>query len=151
MAETWILPKPDPLACYCCGLLYGGLGWMDAVVPDDVWLEISPTGDGGGILCITCMARRCDARGIQSGIYIGSGPFADTQTSGACSGPYHPRVALRSLELLICEVTGWPRIWQATAGDWWAERISDRAGFITVRPLAEILGSTAAGSAGTET
>lgn len=72
----WIKPKPDPLACYDCGLRYGGPGWMDAVVANDMWAKISPTGDEGGILCISCMARRCEALGLESvPCKITSGPL----------------------------------------------------------------------------
>lgn len=51
----WLKPKPDPLGCYDCLLRYGEPGWADFVVPDDVWLRISPTGNDAGILCATCM------------------------------------------------------------------------------------------------
>ena len=44
--------------CYDCGLNYEDPGWIEAVIPDKVWNEISPTGDQGGILCITCISRR---------------------------------------------------------------------------------------------
>lgn len=54
-----------PLGCYDCGLVYGGEGWMDALVSDEVWHKISPTHDEGGILCITCIARRCERLGLQ--------------------------------------------------------------------------------------
>jgi hypothetical protein len=65
------------LGCYDCGLAYGEPGWMDTHVPDDVWLKISPVGHEGGILCISCMARRCEALGIETRAQIGSGPFFD--------------------------------------------------------------------------
>ena len=45
-------------ACYDCGLAYGGPEWIEAIIPDEVWKRISPTGNLGGILCITCMIRR---------------------------------------------------------------------------------------------
>jgi len=45
------------LGCAECGLEYSSPGWIDAVIPDKFWLEISPTGHGGGILCINCMSR----------------------------------------------------------------------------------------------
>ena len=46
------------MECYDCGLEYGGESWIEAIVPDDVWLEISPTGSFGGILCISCIVKR---------------------------------------------------------------------------------------------
>lgn len=49
---------------------------MDVHVDDQLWARISPTGDSGGILCITCMARRCEALGLTSvQMLITSGPF----------------------------------------------------------------------------
>lgn len=69
-------PKPEPLACYECLLVYGGPGWADFVVPDDVWAQISPTGDEGGILCATCMFRRMETLGIECDGRFTSGPCA---------------------------------------------------------------------------
>ena len=51
--------------CYDCGLEYGDPGWIEAVIPDQVWNEISPTGDQGGILCITCISRRLAKKGYR--------------------------------------------------------------------------------------
>lgn len=55
----------NPLRCYDCGLEYGSDGWMDALIPNDVWEAINPTyHEGAGILCITCINRRCKIAGI---------------------------------------------------------------------------------------
>ena len=51
--------------CYDCGLNYQDSGWIEAIIPDKVWNDISPTGDEGGILCITCIARRLVSRGYR--------------------------------------------------------------------------------------
>ena len=62
--------------CADCGLDYGGRGWIDAVIPKETWIEISPTGNEGGLLCITCMAGRLEDRGLENvTVIIGSGPF----------------------------------------------------------------------------
>lgn len=53
--------------CHDCGLEYGGKSWIEAVIPDQVWEEISPTQDMGGILCISCMAKRLRAFGCKPG------------------------------------------------------------------------------------
>ena len=67
--------RRDPwLACTDCGLPYSDDGWMDAVVPDEVWLRIY--GSEGGVLCISCMARRCVRLDIEVPVKITSGPFA---------------------------------------------------------------------------
>jgi len=51
--------------CYDCGLDYEGNGWIEAVIPDKVWNDISPSGDQGGLLCITCIARRLVEKGYK--------------------------------------------------------------------------------------
>ena len=43
--------------CYDCGLNYGDPGWIEAIIPDKIWYDITPTSDQGGILCITCITR----------------------------------------------------------------------------------------------
>lgn len=52
--------KNKRAACYDCGMPYGEKGWIEAVIPDHVWREISPTHNDGGILCISCIARRLE-------------------------------------------------------------------------------------------
>ena len=56
-----------PVACYDCGLAYGDIGWIEAVVPDRIWDRIRPEGTskGCGILCITCIARRLKRLGFE--------------------------------------------------------------------------------------
>ena len=40
-------------------------GWIEAVVPNEVWSMISPSEhEGGGILCILCMAKRLAKLGL---------------------------------------------------------------------------------------
>lgn len=53
--------------CFDCGLPYGEPGWIEAIIPDEVWWRIAPDPDNkrGGILCITCIARRCEAAGFE--------------------------------------------------------------------------------------
>ena len=53
------------LQCYDCGLEYGGDAWIEAIIPDEIWNEISPTGGEGGILCISCMAKRIKQKGYK--------------------------------------------------------------------------------------
>lgn len=68
-------PVP-PLKCGGCGLLYSSPGWCDVVIPDDDWLAISPTGTGGGVLCLTCMASRLVLLGrTDVPMAVTSGPF----------------------------------------------------------------------------
>ena len=51
--------------CYDCGLSYTDPGWIEAIIPDKVWNQISPTGDQAGLLCITCISRRLRAKGYK--------------------------------------------------------------------------------------
>ena len=45
------------VACYDCGAPYESLG-LDVVLPLEQWFLISPTGNDGGILCGSCIAKR---------------------------------------------------------------------------------------------
>jgi len=53
--------------CYDCGLEYGGDSWIEAVIPDRVWNDIRPDGcgEGCGILCISCIAKRLVEKGFK--------------------------------------------------------------------------------------
>ena len=52
-------------------------GWVEAVVPHDVWANhLSPRGNSGGILCITCMAARAAEAGLRNvPCLLAAGPF----------------------------------------------------------------------------
>lgn len=64
------------LTCRGCGFRYGEDGWIEAVIPDDIWVRISPTGDEGGILCIVCMGAALDAIGLSDvPVKLTAGPF----------------------------------------------------------------------------
>ncbi len=41
--------------CAGCGTGYTTADWIEAIVPAAFWLEISPTGNDGGLLCFRCM------------------------------------------------------------------------------------------------
>lgn len=65
-----------PLTCADCPLPYGDSGWCDAVLPNDVWAKIAPNPPDGGVLCISCMARRLVALGLENvPLLVTSGPF----------------------------------------------------------------------------
>jgi hypothetical protein len=84
-AADWIIPRPDgPLSCYQCRLPYEGDHWVEAVVPHHVWERISPTGDSGGILCVSCMALRLTELGLRPTLtLITAGPLACVPTEEA--------------------------------------------------------------------
>jgi hypothetical protein len=73
--------NPLAVGCYDCGKRYGGPDWIEAVVPHDIWAQISPTRDEGGLLCINCMARRCVNAGLQDvPVQLTAGPFKAVST-----------------------------------------------------------------------
>ena len=55
------------MSCYDCNMEYGGDNWIEAVIPDKIWNKIKPDGcgDGCGILCISCIARRLKLGGFR--------------------------------------------------------------------------------------
>ena len=76
MAET-IDTLDYKVGCHDCSIPYGDeYGFSDLIVPDDVWLKISPYGNEGGLLCPTCMCRRAQAIGLQTVSRFTSGPFS---------------------------------------------------------------------------
>lgn len=42
--------------------------WPDYSVDNDLWLELGPTKNAGGLLCLNCLAARFQAK------YLGDGP-----------------------------------------------------------------------------
>jgi hypothetical protein len=64
--------------CFDCGRRYGDeYGFPDLVVPNDVWLLISPTSTEGGLLCPSCICRRLHLAGIQTTGEFRSGPLCN--------------------------------------------------------------------------
>ena len=67
----------DPMVCFDCGRRYGvEHGFPDLVIPHDVWMIISPSGDEGGLLCSSCICRRLHEAGITTEGRFTSGPLA---------------------------------------------------------------------------
>jgi hypothetical protein len=86
------------LTCHDCGRLYGDEhGFPDLVVPHDVWRQISPTGDEGGLLCPSCICARAHNAGIETIAEFRSGPFA-TMNDGPVTLANRARSALTSPE-----------------------------------------------------
>ncbi len=62
--------------CADCKLPYGDPGFADLVVDHDVWKKISPSGDGNGLLCPTCICRAAARAGVEDQTArFRSGPF----------------------------------------------------------------------------
>jgi hypothetical protein len=63
-------------ACYDCGRRYGDkYGFSDLIIPDSVWLKISPTGNDGGLLCPSCICKRLVELGLTCSGTFASGPL----------------------------------------------------------------------------
>lgn len=92
--------------CYDCKLPYDNEGFADLVVPHDVWLKISPTGHGGGLLCPTCLVRRAEKAGL-TGITAKfmSGPFAPIAVASG-DGLVDRLTEISERLDLGCDVTG---------------------------------------------
>jgi hypothetical protein len=81
-------------ACLDCGLEYGSAGWLDVLVSDSVWEIINPTFNrGAGLLCVTCIARRCAEAGLDNVPMVVTGGVL---TNGALSSIRPLTVTLRS-------------------------------------------------------
>lgn len=65
----------DLAGCYDCGRPYGDDGFHDMVIPSRIWRQISPTGNGGGLLCACCMCARLTKAGIRCEGAFMSGPI----------------------------------------------------------------------------
>lgn len=74
-------------ACHDCGRPYGAPGWVEAVVPHEIWNNyLSPQGDEGGLLCIGCMADRAASLGLTDiPLKITAGPFTTSCRSSPIS------------------------------------------------------------------
>jgi len=77
-SEISITREKSGLYCYGCGRPYGDeYGFPDLVVPNEIWGQISPTHDEGGLLCPSCICKRAyDAGIINATAIFRSGPFA---------------------------------------------------------------------------
>ncbi len=66
----------QPTDCVDCGRHYGSeYGFPDLVLPNEVWAAISPRGDGGGMLCPSCICKRLADRGFEDVLAVfRSGP-----------------------------------------------------------------------------
>ena len=69
--------QPPTVGCEDCGRPYGDAhGFPDLVIPNEIWRQISPSGDEGGLLCPSCICKRLYDKGISnvSGSFM-SGPI----------------------------------------------------------------------------
>jgi hypothetical protein len=62
--------------CFDCKRPYGQEhGFPDLIIPFRAWVEISPTGDDGGLLCPSCICKRLHEAGIRCEGAFMSGPI----------------------------------------------------------------------------
>ncbi len=47
--------KALTVRCRDCGMIYGGIDWIDTVLPNEQWKMICPE---GGVLCANCIVKR---------------------------------------------------------------------------------------------
>lgn len=69
--------KKKKKGCNDCGRPYGDEhGFPDLMISNKIWEQISPTGDGGGLLCPSCMCKRLYLSGFRDvmGAFL-SGPI----------------------------------------------------------------------------
>jgi len=67
--------------CFDCGLPYASDLWIETFVRDAEWRAISPDGEGNGLLCIACIAKRCAAKGMKKvPVAITAGPLMSVTT-----------------------------------------------------------------------
>lgn len=61
--------------CHDCDAVYGDPGFPDLIIPHEAWIQISPSRDGMGLLCPSCMCRHLSAQGIETVGAFTSGPI----------------------------------------------------------------------------
>ena len=70
-------------ACNDCGSPYGDEhGFPDLVVPNEVFRQISPSGDENGLFCPSCLCKRLYDRGIETTGMFTSGPLSPHVAAG---------------------------------------------------------------------
>ncbi|KKL56668.1 hypothetical protein LCGC14_2243070 [marine sediment metagenome] len=61
--------------CHDCHRPYNDPGFQDLVIPNDIWRQISPTKDEGGLLCPSCLCARLETAGIRCEGAFMTGPI----------------------------------------------------------------------------
>lgn len=67
--------RTEKAKCADCGRPYADPGFPDFIIPNEAWRRISPTGDGGGLLCPSCICARLSREGITCEGAFMSGPI----------------------------------------------------------------------------
>ena len=70
--------------CARCKCPYGSYGFHDMIVSDDIWKQISPSYDDGGLLCPTGILAAMNDLGLKNvPVYFASGPAIISPTAEA--------------------------------------------------------------------
>ena len=94
------------VGCYVCGLEYGESKWVDVSLPNDIWIQISPTGCLGGLLCFQCIVDELAKKNLKTTVKL----YGDTMTS---LDSFHMTIKekvksfLFSIEMSIFSSIGW--------------------------------------------
>lgn len=101
--------RRSEVGCDGCGLSYGSDWWIEAIVPDDIWAQISPTKDSGGLLCIGCIARRLRTLGLTDVpvMLCGTEPLRAASQQEAFNRGWQAAVSrIEELETEVTRLTG---------------------------------------------
>ncbi len=80
----YVVDRTPKAKCGRCNCPYGCHGFVDLIVPDEVWSQISPYGDERGLLCPTCIIAGLDDLGLKDiPVWFGSGPACIKSTAEA--------------------------------------------------------------------
>lgn len=75
--------KPSGPCCMDCDLPYSDAGFADLIVPNHIWKIIAPD---DGLLCPTCIVRRCARHGLETPAKFASGPLGAWHPKGFAPG-----------------------------------------------------------------
>lgn len=94
------------MSCHDCKRPYGDEhGFPDLVIPYDVWKQITPTEDDGGLLCPSCICKRLHDAGIECEGAFMSGPIRSVS--------YTEMGLLRRIENIELALDGRDNRWSA--------------------------------------
>ena len=65
--------REQAVGCEQCGLPYGEPGWVDVVIPNEIWNALNKD-----LLCFTCMTKALVQAGYKDvPVLVASGPYRD--------------------------------------------------------------------------
>lgn len=94
MSEPASIRPPMTNGCWDCGRAWSAPGWVDAWIPNNLWVQIAPLPNGRGHLCIHCITFALSNIGATSvHVELWAGPFTrgggvDTKPLCSCSADH---------------------------------------------------------------